>query len=263
MQNGGAGDACPIPPEHRQRPVYNVYNQRIDDKAAGLQQSYSAILDPKNNMPAVANQQPAPGQRDVLSTHRQRSNIPKGGTDTTWLYPSPQMFYNGAPLLTCIRSGILPPARPQRAVLCAALNRKGKSDGINDEDDVGNVMSSVVATHNGMNEMTWDRVMLWERLHPESTSTARLNRFEGRPHDLSPLARLRALRGLTAPFDRHDWYVLREDDREVRYVIDFYFNEDRAGHSDVRPSLRARRASAARQNVLARMSVHWVRAGTT
>lgn len=117
----------------------------------------------------------------------------------------------------------------------AALNRKGKSDGINEEDNVGGVMNSVVATHNSMNEMTWDRVMLWERLHPETTSTTQLNRFIGRPHDLSPLARLRTLRGLAAPFDRHDWFVVREDDREVRYVIDFYFNEDRAGHSDVRP----------------------------
>ena len=37
----------------------------------------------------------SPGQRKLLSTDRINSNIPKGGTDSTWLYPSPQMFYNG------------------------------------------------------------------------------------------------------------------------------------------------------------------------
>lgn len=80
----GSSDACPVPPEHRQ-PVYNVYNQRIDGS-----------MNPKNNMPAVANQELAPGQRQLLSTTREQSSIPKGGTDATWLYPSPQMFYNGA-----------------------------------------------------------------------------------------------------------------------------------------------------------------------
>ena len=50
-------------------------------------------------MPREPNQQPFPGQRRVISTHREASSIPKGGTDTTWLYPSPQMFYNGAFLL--------------------------------------------------------------------------------------------------------------------------------------------------------------------
>lgn len=34
------------------------------------------------------------------------------------------------------------------------------------------------------------------------------------------------------PFDRHDWYVDRCG-REVRYVIDFYFNEEKAGTPDV------------------------------
>jgi Cytochrome c/c1 heme lyase len=77
--------------------VYNVYNQRIDEaEPSKLSTSYAAAMDPKNNMPTVANQRPAPGQRAPLSTNRQPSTIPKGGTDSTWLYPSPQMFYNGA-----------------------------------------------------------------------------------------------------------------------------------------------------------------------
>lgn len=93
---------CPVPEGYRNPAIYNVYGQRINDPAspacpsplAALQGS--DLLDPKNNMPLEANQQPCPGQRKPLSTERMQSNIPKGGTDTTWLYPSPQMFFNGA-----------------------------------------------------------------------------------------------------------------------------------------------------------------------
>jgi len=53
-------------------------------------------LNPVNQMPREPNQAPAPGQRRPLPTARQLSSIPKGGTDSAWLYPSPQMFYNGA-----------------------------------------------------------------------------------------------------------------------------------------------------------------------
>ncbi len=46
-------------------------------------------------MPAVANQLPSANQAVALPTERESSSIPKGGTDSTWLYPSPQMvrFY--------------------------------------------------------------------------------------------------------------------------------------------------------------------------
>ena len=46
-------------------------------------------------MPIEPNQQPFPGQRKYISVDRQDSTIPKGGTESTWVYPSPQMFYNG------------------------------------------------------------------------------------------------------------------------------------------------------------------------
>ena len=55
-----------------------------------------------------------------------------------------------------------------------------------------------------------------------------LLRFRGRPDDLSPLAWARYAVGGGKPFDRHDWYIDRCG-REVRYVIDYYFNEDKAG----------------------------------
>lgn len=42
-------------------------------------------------MPATANQVAAPDQVVDLSKERISSSIPKGGTESTWLYPSPQM----------------------------------------------------------------------------------------------------------------------------------------------------------------------------
>ena len=101
--------------------IYNVYAQPID---------------PTNQMPSNPHQLPAPGQEVPLSTERVVSNIPKGGTDKdTWVYPSPQMFWN-------------------------ALVRKGKVEGATEED-----MSVVVAIHNNMNENTWKAVRAWEEIH--------------------------------------------------------------------------------------------------
>ena len=93
--------SCPVPERYRNAAVYNVYNQRINDpssvapQGSGLAIQGTDILDPKNNMPLEPNQQPCPGQKKLLSTDRIVSNIPKGGTEASWVYPSPQMFYNG------------------------------------------------------------------------------------------------------------------------------------------------------------------------
>ncbi len=102
-------------------------------------------VDSRNQMPREPNQQPCAGQRKVISSHRELSTIPKGGTDTAWLYPSPQMFYNGA-RGTC--PALLRPGGPRRGaeglVVCAALKRKGKGADVV-EDDV----AAVVHAHNG------------------------------------------------------------------------------------------------------------------
>lgn len=56
---------------------------------------YSQKIDPTNQMPAAANQQPATNQAGTLDTARVTSNIPKAGTDDgAWVYPSPQMVKN-------------------------------------------------------------------------------------------------------------------------------------------------------------------------
>ena len=47
------------------------------------------------------------------------------------------------------------------------------------------------------------------------------------------MARMMSWIGGPLPFDRHDWFVDRCG-QEVRYVIDFYFDDDKAGTPEVR-----------------------------
>jgi cytochrome c heme-lyase len=170
----------------QQQQQYNVYSQPID---------------PKNQMPAVANQLPSPQQKEVLSTERVKSTIPKGGAEdgTTWTYPSPQMFYN-------------------------ALARKQKLGDTQERD-----IESVVALHNNMNERTWNKVLEWERVLCGKGEEPKLLKFMGRPSDLSPKAFFKHhVLGHPLPFDRHDWTILRSDGTQVRYVIDYYHDDSKA-----------------------------------
>lgn len=193
-QQGSSQSACPVRSSSPSKQVeYNVYSQPID---------------PTNNMPAVANQLPAPMQKEQLSSERVKSTIPKGGSseDSSWVYPSPQMFYN-------------------------SLVRKNKLGEATESD-----MESVVALHNNMNEKTWAKVIEWEEvLNPSGNDDggSKLLKFMGRPSDLSPKARLKNLLfSHPIPFDRHDWTVLRPDGEEVRYVIDYYYDESNASDEE-------------------------------
>ncbi|EOD11185.1 putative holocytochrome c synthase [Emiliania huxleyi CCMP1516] len=85
-----------------------------------------------------------------------------------------------------------------------ALVRKGKDDGVDTA-----AMPSVLE---------------YERLHCDTCDPAKVSllRFQGRPFELSPKARLKTALGLAPrPFDRHDWTVDRPNP-EVRYIIDYY-----------------------------------------
>ena len=93
-------------------------------------------------MPLEPNQQPFPGQRRPISTERQPSSIPKGGTANTWVYPSPQMFYNGA-WASLLLPGMCRAMHQHDTLLGAALKRKGKGDDVTEDD-----MGAVVHAHN-------------------------------------------------------------------------------------------------------------------
>ena len=191
---GDSVSACPVSSSGSQTKRFKDKNQY---------NVYNQKLNPTNQMPLAANQSQSPGQRLDLSVDRVKSTIPKGGTEKdTWQYPSPQMFWN-------------------------ALVKKNKTEGASEKD-----IAEVVAVHNNMNEKTWKQVVIWEDLM-ENQYEPTLLRFLGRPDELSPKARLRALFGHPKPFDRHDWYVSRGGE-EVRYIIDYYHDESNT-NNDVHP----------------------------
>ncbi|KAH7335230.1 cytochrome c/c1 heme-lyase [Rhizoctonia solani] len=193
-------------------------------------------INPHNNMP-ILNQNRAPGQVLDLPVDRTVSSIPRAagstygpagptsGADTNagrWEYPSPQQFYN-------------------------ALVRKGWET---PEEHV----ETMVHIHNFLNEEAWLEVLKWEAKRdggPEEAADLQLVKFQGKPGQLSPKARLFQFAGwllpsrfdAQPPFDRHDWIVRRpKTQEEVRYVIDYYGGEpDENGQPvfnlDVRPAL--------------------------
>lgn len=109
-----------------------------------------------------------------------------------------------------------------------ALARKGK---LSDENEEEEMMETVVALHNDMNEKSWRKVLQWEAVvggkdEDAISKETKLLKFEGRPSDLSPKAWFKHyLLGHPLPFDRHDWVVLRSDGSTIRYVLDYYYNE--------------------------------------
>ena len=51
-------------------------------------------------------------------------------------------------------------------------------------------MRTVVAIHNSVNERAWQEVMAWEHLHCRQCAEAKLKKFQGKPDQLSPKARM-------------------------------------------------------------------------
>ena len=76
----GQGGECPVP-------GVSEY-----PSSAGVAQD-GGDVDPRNMMPPP-NQRPAENQPFPLPIERQKSTIPKAGTEETWVYPSQQMFFN-------------------------------------------------------------------------------------------------------------------------------------------------------------------------
>eukprot|EP01100_Stratorugosa_tubuloviscum_P008621 TRINITY_DN3595_c0_g1_i1.p1 TRINITY_DN3595_c0_g1~~TRINITY_DN3595_c0_g1_i1.p1 ORF type:complete len:137 (-),score=51.63 TRINITY_DN3595_c0_g1_i1:89-499(-) len=110
-----------------------------------------------SNMMPPPNQMKHPDQKYDLSIDRISSSIPRGKSDSVWVYPSPQMFYN-------------------------AIKRKG--------GEVSELeIPTIVAIHNTVNEVTWRHVLAWEQLHKDVCPNPSLLKFRGRPTEYSPKAR--------------------------------------------------------------------------
>lgn len=145
-------------------------------------------INPLNQMPHLP-QSKHTDQTEDLSTDRELSTIPRADSGSRWEYPSPQQFFN-------------------------ALARKNMAA-------PEQYMDVMVDIHNFLNEGAWQEVLKWESRHKDRCLAPKLVRLQGRPNDLSPLARVSGWLHGARPFDRHDWYVDRCG-RQVRYVIDYY-----------------------------------------
>lgn len=247
---------------------------------ASPQQSTLSKLNPLNYMFSSISQERAPQQTVDLSVDRETSSIPRGDSGGNWEYPSAQQMYN-------------------------AMLRKGYTDTPQD------AVESMVAVHNFLNEGAWNEIVGWERtfakgLGPgwercrrgeenlnwelmkdemtgnvDEASEPRLIRFQGRPKELTPKARIFQALGWVYPakfeyvlptqvfrkhpltcftfstpphFDRHDWFVQRQTPsgpKEVRYVIDYYSGDPEPNgqpvfYLDIRPALDSPTAAVER-----------------
>ena len=152
-------------------------------------------LNPLNYIPSDLSHSRASNQTLDLPVEREMSSIPRGDADSNWEYPSPQQMYN-------------------------AMLRKGYDDTPQD------AVESMVAVHNFLNEGAWAEIVEWERrfskglgygwqackwgeegsmtgagMMPSQGEVAqpRLLRFQGRPNDMTPKARLLQMLGQVYP----------------------------------------------------------------
>ncbi|KAG0238338.1 Cytochrome c1 heme lyase [Actinomortierella wolfii] len=231
---------CPVSPEaHKYFLPKHSSNNASDVTTTATPPSSaepSLEIDPTNNMPKQPDQFRTAGQRASLRTDRERSTIPKAESspdpygddkkqassnghstvaaddnERVWIYPSEQMFFN-------------------------AMKRKNWNP--REED-----MKYVVPIHNMVNEMAWRHILRWEKGMSDGCGGPKLVRFEGKPKEVTPKARLWSWMGYALPFDRHDWVVDRCG-KQVTYIIDFYsgkpdprYPEAPSFYLDVRPKL--------------------------
>lgn len=159
----------------------------------------SSKLNPLNWMPFELSQSRATDQRTHLPLERTISSIPRGDSDSNWEYPSPQQMYN-------------------------AMLRKGFDDTPED------AIESMVAVHNFLNEGAWHEIEAWEERFSRGLSHGwqmcsmgeeesewrgasstvaatddqaklkpKLIRFQGRPNEITPKARMWAFMGKIYP----------------------------------------------------------------
>ncbi|VDM70753.1 unnamed protein product [Strongylus vulgaris] len=166
--------------------------KQVDGEGCGGCPVAEGSVNPMNNELEHPNQKPAPDQPFPLPLEREKSTIPRAGTNETWTYPSPQMFWN-------------------------AMLKKGwrwQEDQLSEKD-----MENIIRIHNANNEEAWHEVLKWENLlHPECAEP-KLKSFKGDAKKITPRARFRNIfLGYELPFDRHDWIVDRCGIKEVNHL---------------------------------------------
>ncbi|OMH82438.1 putative cytochrome c-type heme lyase [Zancudomyces culisetae] len=203
----------------------------------GQTSTENVALDPRNNMPAVPEQDQHPAQKAKLSTIRNYSTIPKANTNDSDDSSIPQC--TAGVNATGSGSG----ESSQSGGGCPVDHSSAKTDAKQEDESVwvypseqmfynamrrkrysvyeGDV-KTIVSIHNAVNEMCWMKILEWESLHKKECPEPKLVKFEGRAKDKTIKALWNEyVMGYKPPFDRHDWTVDRNG-KQVRYIIDFY-----------------------------------------
>lgn len=250
--------ACPyVPPE--------ASSDASPSDSAPAKTGLLARLNPLNNMFSELSNTRADAQIQDLPLDRERSTIPKGD-GSLWEYPSPQQMYNAM-----LRKGYTD--TPIDAVESMVgvhnfLNEGAWAEIMGWERRFsGGVMEGYRVCAQG--EERANRTLGTDE-DPFDTTTwtnknvqpPKLLRFTGRPTEPTPKSQILQWLGWAMPekygtpppFDRHDWFVERCNEKgceEVRYVIDYYEGEpEPTGEPvfflDVRPAVDGPRSAAER-----------------
>lgn len=229
-------------------------------------------------MPTFSNERVVNSPQSIsLPLEREISSIPRGDSDDNWEYPSPQQMYNAM-----LRKGHTDtPAEDVESMVAVhnflnegawneivqweRLFSKGLAEGWESCKRGEQGIAQDNARREYLAQLAADRrraAGIAEEI-ASTTEQPRLLRFQGRPGDPTPKARvLQYLAqmfpdkfGQEPPFDRHDWYVARRQSdgsiKEVRYVIDYYGGGLQATgepvfYLDIRPALDSPTAAAER-----------------
>ncbi len=195
--HNASSQTIPFPPRNLPQPTPSgsCPVRAPNEPISSSKPSTLSKLNPLNYMPANLSQSRDARQTIHLPTEREESSIPRGDTESNWEYPSPQQMYN-------------------------AMLRKGYDD--TPEDAV----ESMVAVHNFLNEGAWAEIVEWERrfsrglgfgwqacrrgeegfveeadriASPGEVAAPKLLRFQGRPNEMTPKARILDFMGRMYP----------------------------------------------------------------
>ncbi|KPI41358.1 Cytochrome c heme lyase [Cyphellophora attinorum] len=209
-----------------------------------------------------------------LTNTRSDSSIPRSDTNANWEYPSPQQMYNAM-----LRKGYTDTPIDAVESMVAVhnfLNEGAWAEIVEWESLFSQGLSAgwqncargegFIAFHRAKREQMAERRLslgLPEQSSTEVAAEPKLVRFQGRPKEPTPKARILSLLGMAfpatfgsePPFDRHDWYVSRRGpdgtEKQVRYVIDYYGGGvqetgEPVFYLDIRPALDTPTAAAER-----------------
>ncbi|KAI4907133.1 hypothetical protein J4E90_010028 [Alternaria incomplexa] len=222
-ENKTPAGACPyVPPENGSSPP--------------PKQGLLSRLNPLNNMFSELSNERASTQSVNLPLDRETSTIPKGD-GTLWEYPSPQQMYNAMLRkgytdtdITAVESMVGVHNFLNEGAWAEIMGWERRfSRGLKEGYEICKQGEEVANFKLGTHEDPFDTTT-WDH---RDVQPPKLLRFTGRPTEPTPKATIMQWLGYVMPekfgtappFDRHDWFVERCNEKgckEIRYVIDYY-----------------------------------------